>query len=136
MAGSLKITVTGLPGVHRLLGAITPSKNPQIFRGALTDMGESVQRAARANIRDGSGRPSRRHLTNRTHTTRRSIFLGKQNLPRSIAVDSTSVAYYVHELGSSKYPKRAFLLPALQSESRFFEGILLRHIDRAALRAR
>ncbi len=130
------INTTGLPEYRRLLGAISPKLNPQIFRHALSEMGSLVQDKAKSNIRSGGGEPARGHLTSRSGDLRRSIFVKRQGLPVFVEVTSNDVASHVHETGVGRYPARPFMVPALLSESREFVGVLLKQVDRAMREAR
>jgi phage gpG-like protein len=115
--------------------------------------------ATKKIIRGGKGPPHPHKLTSRTGTLRRSIAVSRRHLPWAIDIGTDLVYGAVHEeggtvnvgsysraIGSSTrsggasmalvrshtrtYPKRAYLVPALEEAANHFDDIFAREIEK------
>jgi len=93
-------------------------------------------RGGRGKLHDAPPHPTR--LTSRSGELRRSLSqnrgMDKTRFPRAITVGSDLIYSAVHEyglnVGRRRYPRRAFLAPALEAESRTFEPLLIDELRR------
>lgn len=105
----------------------------QIIRGGRF-RGAPGPRGGRGRLEDAAPHPTR--VTSRSGELRRSLSVGRgvdrSGLPRKLSVGSDLVYSAVHELGlrvrGRKYPRRAFLAPALEATSRDFQTIFTREL--------
>ena len=141
MAVALRVTFTGQ---ERLQRALSKMRKPELDKPVsrfLLSAAFAVLKDATENqiIRGGSfgGQQSPPHpsrVTSRTGELRRSLGvsrgLDRSGLPGYIEFGSDLVYAQIHELGLGRYPKRAFLVPALERVSVRFEEMLAREIEK------
>lgn len=108
----------------------------QIIRGGRV-RGPAGPRGGKGKLLDTKPHPSK--LTSRSGELRRSLGVtrgsDRSGLPRYIDVGSDLVYARVHELGLGRFPKRAFLAPAVAAVSPKFEGLLLAELEKAVTQA-
>ena len=138
MALEVSVRIEGTEQFRQVLERATPSLNPRIVSGAFVGMMTKILRnAAEKQIVQGRGKapPLPRRLSGRTNTLVRSLGpafgLDRSGLPFSISGGTDLVYGRIHELGLGRYPKRAFLEPAVEEEIQNLEDILAKHWQRA-----
>lgn len=108
---------------------LTDAAQNQILRGGRMRTGKRLTNTP----------PHPSKLTSRTGELRRSLSANRgadrSGLPRYIDVGSDLVYARVHELGEGRFPKRAFLEPAVEAVSPQFEGLLLHELEKAVTEA-
>jgi phage gpG-like protein len=141
VAVALEVSVAGQKKLARLMSRLDPKRHGEQWqRAALLRAALLVQRvAAQKKIkRGGEGKPLPHVLTSRTGTLRRSIGVDRGPLPGAVDVGTALKYGGVHETGgvfgiprhtvaaharrgpfsrgpySARFPKRPFLVPALE----------------------
>jgi len=142
----VSVSVTGIPELRRQLAKLQAPQIHSATREFLLKAGFLVLREAAENQiirggrfrgpagpRGGKGKlrntpPHPSRLTSRSGELRRSLSqsrgLSRAGLPRYVDVGSDLVYARVHELGLRNYPKRAFLVPAVEKVAPQFEALL------------
>jgi len=135
MPVAMHANVTGAREWLRALNRLSPKEHQEITARSLVECGLLVQRNAAMKQIMGGGqkakgvhlKPHPTRLTSRTGTLRRSISTNRQPLPLAVEVGTDLIYGRVHELGLGRFPKRAFLAPAVEAEEDKFPRIFLKH---------
>ena len=148
---AVSMHVQGIDELHEKLARISPRKNGGAWvRRALEICADSVQAIAAkemiiqgsrfrgsAGPRGGKGKLMDASVHPTMLTSRHggagivgSIRVNKSPLPRAIEIGSDKAYAPLHELGLGRYPKRAFLAPALEKASKEFSRIFAKELGR------
>lgn len=147
--GATRLVFTPSPELERFITSAAPAELAKPITRALLSCGYAVlknaaedqiirggrfrgapgPRGGRGKLEDAPPHPSR--VTSRSGELRRSLSIARgvdrSRLPGLLSVGSDLVYSAVHEYGlrvrGRRYPKRAFLAPALAAESQRFAGI-------------
>jgi len=148
MAATIRAKVTGIKELNTKLKKLTPATNRQIMVQSLLDCAALVQEnAATKQIIQGSrffatgprgGKTLKDAPVDPFRLTSRhggsgivgSISVNTRALPTAIEVGSDKVYAPIHELGLGRYPKRAFLAPAVDATEHRFPEMFLKNWKR------
>lgn len=153
MAAVVEIRIRGeaLRRIVKMIDAISPDKNPRIWRDGLTRMADTTVRRAKESFRVGQPRRGDAHptkITSRDGHLRGSIYHDLSQIPRRATVGSDLPYAAVHEFGgdfrvrghsrksrkgkrykvkpyTAHYPARPYLAPGLETAKNSFADIMI-----------
>lgn len=113
MALRVAVRTRGVKEFQAVLRRVNPSRNPEVGRRGLLKI---AKRLEQVTVREFMSGPRPRRLGQVTGETARSLQSDRSELPRAIETGIPRALFWVdvHEEGLGRWPRRAFIEPALE----------------------